>query len=79
MAIEQPVAIDPTLSSLEAFDRAVEAAGLRAGFRAGGGGPHMEQPYPPRRWRWAEIEPLALRSTELVKPGPEVQRRTLSL
>jgi len=63
---------------LAAFDQAVEAAGLRAGFRYEAR-PHMEAAYPPKHWRWAEIEPLALQSTELVKPGPEAQRRVLSL
>ena len=75
MAVEQQIPAD----ALEAFDRAVDAAGLRAGWRAGQNRPHFEATYPPRHWRWAEIEPLALRSTELVKPGPEAQRRTLSL
>jgi gentisate 1,2-dioxygenase len=75
MAVEQRVSDEV----LAAFDRAVAAAGLRAGFRAGEARPHFEESYPPRLWKWEQIEPLALQSTELVKPGPEAQRRVLSL
>jgi len=59
--------------------RPLEAAGLRAGWRQGAARPHFEASYPPKHWKWTEIEPLALQSAELVKPGPEAQRRTLGL
>jgi len=36
-------------------------------------------PYPPKLWRGGEIEALMSWATELVQPGPEAERRVLSL
>jgi gentisate 1,2-dioxygenase len=36
-------------------------------------------PYPPKVWRGAEIDELMSWATELVRPGPEAERRVLSL
>jgi gentisate 1,2-dioxygenase len=42
----------------------------------GGEGPPEIQPF---LWRWAEVEPLVLKSGELVTPDRDVERRTLRL
>src|SRR5690349_1820885 len=35
--------------------------------------------YPPRHWRWTDIEPFTRRAMELVRPGPDAHRRVLTL
>jgi len=38
-----------------------------------------EAPYPPHLWRGSEVESLMSWATELVRPGPEAERRVLTL
>jgi len=71
MAVEQQIPAE----RLEAFDRAVAVAGLRAGWRAGENRPHFEAPYPPRHWRWAEIEPRSSRRSTCT-PRSRIPRTT---
>ena len=50
---------------------------LKPGWLQGEGQPlPVMEPY---LWRWAEVEPLVLKSGELVTPDRDVERRTLRL
>ena len=50
---------------------------LKPGWLQGAGDPLPEmEPY---LWHWAEVEPLVLKSGELVTPDRDVERRTLRL
>ena len=50
---------------------------IRPGWMQGEGQPMPEiEPY---LWRWAEVEPLVMKSGELVTPDRDVERRTLRL
>jgi gentisate 1,2-dioxygenase len=76
MATDTSLITDP----MEVFYRDLEAKRLDALWRREGhGSPRPPAPYAPCRWRWADIEPFIARATELVKPGPESQRRALTL
>ena len=44
-----------------------------------GAGPEESVEIEPFLWRWSEIEPLVLKSGEIVAPGRDVQRRTMRL
>lgn len=50
---------------------------LKPGWLQGEGQPLPEME--PFLWRWAEVEPLVLKSGELVTPDRDVERRTLRL
>ena len=36
-------------------------------------------PYQPCRWRWTDIEPMIWKAGELVEPGPDAERRVVTL
>src|SRR5581483_4183035 len=75
MAVEQATGTNP----MQAFYQEIAGKGLDALWRR-----HQEErpptiSYPPRLWKWSTIEPLTRRAMDLVKPGPDAQRRVLTL
>ena len=66
-----------TTDAMEAFYQDIQAKGLDALWRQQGGPRGL--PDQPFVWRWSDIEPLVQRATELVKPGPNAERRVLTL
>lgn len=74
------MAIQTAPASVEQFIASLRAAGLDAPWtRPGPLIPPKATAVQPRLWRWADIEPFAMRSTELVRPGPGAERRVLTL
>ena len=69
MAVEAQVSADP----METLYRELEAKSMGALWRQrypqGRGADAAAAAYPPMVWRWADVEPLAYRALELVKPG----------
>ena len=71
MAVPQKVTAD---ESQQYYERA-ESIRIKPGWMQGEG-----QPMPtiePYLWRWSEVEPLVMKSGELVTPDRDVERRTL--
>jgi len=79
MAVEQSSATN----AMEAFYKDIQAKGVDALWRQGGGGAGTEEsvraPYPPYQWKWRDIEGFVQRAGELVQPSNEDQRRALTL
>ena len=73
--------IDTGTDSMEALLRDLEASNMSAVWRMRAGAPQTgAAAYPPYRWRWADIEPLAYRALNLLQPGRgDGERRAISL
>ena len=61
----------------ELFYEGTEAAGLRAAWTAQG--QRRKPKVVPFAWRWADAQPLVLRSGDIVTPDRDVERRVLRL
>ena len=73
MAIPEQVSVEDAQQYYDTTDR----IRLKPGWMQGAGEPLPEmEPY---LWRWADVEPLVLKSGELVTPDRDVERRTLRL
>lgn len=71
-----------TTDEMEAFYQQLESKHVNALWRRrpDAGGRDSGPPYAPARWRWSDLEPMALRALELVRPGRgEGERRALTL
>lgn len=69
-------------SEMEAFYREIESKWLHALWSSPQRGERPTDPvapYRPAHWRWADIERFMERAGELVRPGPDAQRRVLTL
>ena len=78
MAVE-PLSLE---QKLQEFYRDIETKGLDALWRIPAAEPPAKgarPPYPPFRWRWEDVKPRLNRACELVRPGPEAERRVLTL
>ncbi|MPZ15150.1 MAG: cupin domain-containing protein [Chloroflexi bacterium] len=75
MAIEQAVDSE----RMESFFRRLEAKGMDALWRQRPGDRTGGAPFPPFRWRWSDIESFVQEATELVRPGPQAERRVVLL
>src|SRR5688572_25386643 len=73
MAVDQVNAAD----EMESFFQELETKGMDALWRQRirNSGPG----YQAFRWRWTDVEPFTDRATQLVKPGPEAERRVILL
>src|SRR5437764_8895494 len=68
--------------SMEAFYEDLENKSMGALWRRGQVGERPVDPvapYQPARWRWSDIQGFVKRAGELVSPGPEAQRRVITL
>src|SRR5579871_1004721 len=74
MAVEQQSSAD----AMESFYEEIHGKGLDALWRRHREG-RPDMSYPPRLWKWSDIERFAMRATELVTPGPGAERRVLTL
>ena len=73
MAAPEKISVEDTQRYYDSTDR----IRLKPGWMQGEGQPLPEmEPY---LWRWSEVEPLVLRSGDLVTPDRDVERRTLRL
>ncbi len=73
MAVPEKISVEDTQRYYDTTDR----IRLKPGWMQGEGQPLPEmEPY---LWRWSEVEPLVLRSGDLVTPDRDVERRTLRL
>ncbi len=73
MAVDQVNVAD----EMEAFYRQLESKGMDALWRQ-----HLRPRgpgYEPYRWRWRDVEPFTDRATQLVRPGPDAERRVILL
>src|SRR5438132_14425472 len=76
------MALDQKTDPMQDFYRELENKSMDALWRraqAGERPPDPVAPYQPARWRSADILPLMKRAGELVKPGPDSQRRVIQL
>src|SRR5262249_59712413 len=74
MAIETPSRAE----KMESFYAEINAKHLDALWRHRqrvAGRADVTAPYDPHLWRWADIEPFMARTADLVRPGPEAERR----
>ena len=73
MAVPEKVTVD---EAQQYYDTA-DSIRIRPGWMQGEGQPMPEiEPY---LWRWSQVEPLVMKSGELVTPDRDVERRTLRL
>jgi gentisate 1,2-dioxygenase len=72
------MAVEAVTDPMEAFYQEIQTRGLDALWRQHQAG-RRDTSYPPRLWKWSEIERFAMRATELVEPGPDAARRVLTL
>jgi gentisate 1,2-dioxygenase len=78
MAIETPSRAE----KLESFYAEINAKHLDALWRHRqrvAGRADVTAPYDPHLWRWADVGPFMARTADLVRPGPEAERRVLTL
>jgi gentisate 1,2-dioxygenase len=71
-----------TNTEMDAFYQMLESKHMNALWRRrpDTGGRNSAAPYAPARWRWSDLEPIALRALELVRPGRgEGERRAITL
>ena len=73
MAVPEQVSMAEAREYYDSADR----IRIKPGWMQGEGQPMPEiEPY---LWRWSQVEPLVLKSGELVTPDRDVERRTLRL
>ena len=74
---------DAGTNAMEEFYKELETKSMgalwRGGHQQGGRPTEPKAPYQPAHWRWTDISTFVKRAGELVQPGPEAQRRVITL
>ncbi|MGE3643306.1 MAG: cupin domain-containing protein [Beijerinckiaceae bacterium] len=71
-----------TVAEMDEYFASLQANSMDALWRASLPRPQVSgsrASYPPFHWQWETIRPAMLRAGELVKPGPDAERRVLQL
>ncbi|MEA2639630.1 MAG: gentisate 1,2-dioxygenase [Chloroflexota bacterium] len=72
------MAVEIVGDAMESFYKEIQGKDMDALWRRHQGG-RPDLSYPVCHWRWVDIEGYAYRATELVKPGPNAERRVILL
>ena len=71
-----------TDDAMERFYEELKSKSMGALWARGGPTARQQQtgaPYPPRLWRWQDVEPMAYRALDMVNTGPNAERRVVTL